>query len=86
VIMVHRLTGKVKNRWQPFKLWHICTVEIEIAIAIAIGVEFLVFSSISVPIPIWIPIAAVIIRIAENRRSRKKSIVLRSHIRYRSSP
>jgi hypothetical protein len=36
------------------------TVEIEIAI----GVEFLAFSSISVPIPIWIPIAAVIMRIA----------------------
>jgi hypothetical protein len=47
---------------QPFKLWHLCTVEIEIAIAI--GVEFLSFSSISVPIPIWIPIATVIIRIA----------------------
>jgi hypothetical protein len=41
-------------------LWHIFTVEI----AIAIGVEFFAFSSISVPIPIWIPIAAVIIRIA----------------------
>ena len=48
---------------QPFKLWHLCTVEIEIAIAI--GVEFLSFSSISVPIPIWIPRAAFIIRIAE---------------------
>ena len=52
---------------QKFSLWHIRTGEIEIAIAI--GVEFLAFSSISVPIPIWIPIAAVIIRIAGLQRS-----------------
>ena len=45
---------------------HVRTVEIEIAI----GVEFLAFSSISVPIPIWIPIADVIIRIAESLLNR----------------
>jgi len=42
----------------------IMVVDFGIQIGIAIGIEFLAFSSISVPIPIWIPIAAVIIRIA----------------------